>query len=146
VIGMNTAIVSQVGQSAGISFAVPINAIARILPQLIENGRVIRADLGITRVYTTGEGLLVLEVAEEGPAERAGIQAIKFRVERGPGFIRRTLVHESADLIVAVEHKRVRNVDELLTEIEKHRPGEFVRLTVVRDGKPIDVRVQLGQS
>ena len=49
VIGMNTAIVSNVGQSAGISFAVPINAIARILPQLIENGKVIRADLGIAR-------------------------------------------------------------------------------------------------
>jgi len=51
--------VSQVGQSAGISFAVPINAIVRILDQLIQNGRVIRADLGITRVYATGQGLLV---------------------------------------------------------------------------------------
>ncbi|MGO9464202.1 MAG: S1C family serine protease [Isosphaeraceae bacterium] len=146
VIGMNTAIVSQVGQSAGISFAVPINAIARILPQLIENGRVIRADLGISRVYTTGEGLLVLEIAEGGPAERAGIQPIKVRVERGLGFMRQTLLPETADLIVAIEHKRVHNVDELLTEVEKHRPGEFVRVTVVRDGKPIDLRVQLGRS
>src|ERR1017187_779905 len=66
VIGMNTAIVSQVGQSAGISFAVPINSIARILDQLIENGRVIRADLGITRVYSTGEGLLVVALVEGG--------------------------------------------------------------------------------
>jgi S1-C subfamily serine protease len=146
VIGMNTAILSQVGQSAGISFAVPINAISRILPQLIENGRVIRADLGITRVYTTSEGLLVLEVTDGGPAERAGIQPIKVRIERGLGFIRRTLVPETADLIVAIEHKRVRNVDDLLTEVEKHRPGEIVRVTVVRDGKPMDVRVQLGQS
>ncbi len=146
VIGMNTAIVSQVGQSAGISFAVPINAIARVLPQLIENGRVIRADLGITRVYTTSEGLLVLEIAEGGPAERAGIQPIKVRLERGRGFVRQTLLPETADLIVAVEHKRVRNVDELLTEVEKHRPGEIVRVTVVRDGKPIDIRVQLGRS
>jgi S1-C subfamily serine protease len=147
VIGMNTAIVSQVGQSAGISFAVPINAIARILPQLIENGRVIRADLGITRVYTTGEGLLVLELADGGAAERAGIQPIKVRIERlGPNYIRRTLVPESADLIVAVEHKRVHNVDELLTEVEKHRPGETIRVTVIRDGKPLDVQVQLGQS
>ena len=69
VIGMNTAIVSQVGQSAGISFAVPINAISRILGQLIENGRVIRADLGISRVYATGEGLLVVSLIENGPAE-----------------------------------------------------------------------------
>ena len=59
VIGMNTAIVSQVGQSAGISFAVPINGITRILKPLIEKGRVIRADLGITSVYATENGLLV---------------------------------------------------------------------------------------
>jgi S1-C subfamily serine protease len=147
VIGMNTAIVSQVGQSAGISFAVPINAIARVLPQLIENGRVIRADLGITRVYTTSEGLLVLELADGGAAERAGIQPIKVRIERlGPNYIRRTLVPETADLIVGVEHKRVHNVDELLTEVEKHRPGEMIRVTVIRDGKPMDIQVQLGQS
>ena len=82
VIGMNTAILSQVGQSAGISFAVPINAITRILKPLIEHGRVIRADLGITRVFTTSEGLLVLGVAEGGPADRAGIQPIRMQVVR----------------------------------------------------------------
>src|SRR5271165_2575897 len=77
VIGMNTAIISQVGQSAGISFAVPINAITRILRPLIENGRVIRADLGIS-VYATDDGLLVMAVVDGGPAEQAGIQpAIK---------------------------------------------------------------------
>ena len=72
VIGMNTAIISQVGQSAGISFAVPINSITRILKPLIENGRVIRADLGITKVYATGEGLLVMALVDGGPAEQAG--------------------------------------------------------------------------
>jgi S1-C subfamily serine protease len=147
VIGMNTAIVSQVGQSAGISFAVPINAISRILQQLIENGRVIRADLGITHVYATGEGLLVRAVVEGGPAERAGIQPVRMRVERlAPGIIRRSLDPDSADLIVAIEHKRVRTVEELLTEVEKHRPGETIRVTVVRDGKPVDIPVRLGQS
>jgi S1-C subfamily serine protease len=147
VIGMNTAIVSQVGQSAGISFAVPINAISRYLPQLIQNGRVIRADLGIVRVYTTADGLLVLELAEGGPAERAGIHPIKLRVQRlGPGVIRPSFDIDSADLIVAIEHRRVHNVDELLTEVEKHRPGEIIRVTVVRGGRPTDIRVQLGQS
>ena len=124
VIGMNTAIISQVGQSAGISFAVPINSITRILTQLIENGRVIRADLGITRVYATGEGLLVVAMAEGGPAERAGIRPAQVRVERfGPRFVRRYLDPDSADLIVAIEHKRVKTVEELLTEVEKHQPG-----------------------
>jgi S1-C subfamily serine protease len=147
VIGLNTAIVSQVGQSAGISFAVPINAIARILSQLIVNGRVIRADLGITRVYATGGGLLVLDLAEGGPADQAGIQPIRLRVEQiAPGIIRKSLDHESADLVVAVEHKRVRTVEELLNEVEKHHPGDTVRVTVVRDGKSLDVPVRLGRS
>ena len=147
VIGMNTAIVSHVGQSAGISFAVPVNAISRILDQLIKNGRVIRADLGITKIYATGEGLLVLAIVEGGPAEQAGLQPVRMKVERiAPGVIRRSLDPESADLIVAINHKRVRSVEELLTEVEKHRPGENVRLTVVRDGQPVDIVVQLGRS
>jgi len=147
VIGMNTAIVSHVGQSAGISFAVPINAVTRILPQLIENGRVIRADLGITKVFAASDGLLVMAIEEGGPADRAGIQPVRLKVERiAPGYIRKTLDPDSADLIVAIEHKRVRTVEELLTEVEKHRPGENVRVTVIRDGRPRDIVVQLGQS
>jgi S1-C subfamily serine protease len=146
VIGMNTAIVSHVGQSSGISFAVPINAISRILRQLIEKGRVIRSDLGIAKVYATGEGLLVMAIVEGGPADRAGVQPVRMKIERGPGYIRKSLDPDSADLIVAVDHKRVRTVDELLTEVEKHRPGENIRLTVVRDGQPVDIVVVLGQS
>jgi S1-C subfamily serine protease len=146
VIGMNTAIVSQVGQSAGISFAVPINGISRILDELIQNGRVVRADLGISRVFATGQGLLVVSTEEGGPAERAGIQGVRVRIERGRGGIRRSLDPESADLIVAIEHKRVHTVDELLTEVEKHRPGETIRVTVVRDDKPTDILVRLGKS
>ena len=147
VIGMNTAIVSQVGQSAGISFAVPINGIRRILDQLIQNGRVIRADLGIRKFLATGKGLLVVSLVEGGPAEQAGIQGVKLRVERlGPGIIRRSLDPDTADLIVAVDHKRVHTLEELLTEVEKHRPGDVTRITVVRDGQPMDVAVRLGQS
>jgi S1-C subfamily serine protease len=147
VIGMNTAIISQVGQSAGISFAVPINSITRILKPLIENGRVIRADLGITKVYSTDEGLLVLALVEGGPAEQAGIQAVRIRQMRlGMGLVRQFLDTDSADLIVAIEHRRVKTVDELLTEVEKHRPGETIRVTVMRGGRPTDVRVRLGKS
>ena len=146
VIGMNTAIISQVGQSAGISFAVPINSITRILQPLIENGRVIRADLGITRVYATGEGLLVMALADGGPAEQAGIRPAQVKEERLGLFVRRYLDTDSADLIVAIDHRRVKTVDELLTEVEKHQPGETIRVTVVRNGQPEDIRVQLGQS
>jgi S1-C subfamily serine protease len=147
VIGMNTAIISSIGQSAGVSFAVPINSITRILKPLIDEGHVVRADLGVTRFYATEEGLLVLALTDGGPAEKAGIRPIQMRIERvGPGFIRRSLDPDSADLIVAVDHKRVKTLDELLTEVEKHQPGQDARITVVRDGKPMDVVVKLGKS
>lgn len=146
VIGMNTAIMSQVGQSAGISFAVPINAIARIIKPLIEHGRVIRADLGITRVFTTNEGLVVLGLVEDGPAERAGIQPIQVKVVRYGGALIRKLDPESADVLVAIDGKPVHNVDELLTEVESHAPGEVAKVTVLRGGQPVEIRVTLGQS
>ena len=146
VIGMNTAIISQVGQSAGISFAVPINSITRILQPLIQNGRVIRADLGITRVYATGEGLLVMALNEGGPAEKAGIQPAQIKEEQLGLFLRRYVDTDAADLIVAIEHRRVKTVDELLTEVEKHQPGEVVRVTVIRNGQPEDIPVKLGRS
>jgi S1-C subfamily serine protease len=146
VIGMNTAIVSQVGQSAGISFAVPINAIARILKPLIEHGRVIRADLGVTKVFTTNQGLVVMGITDGGPADRAGIRPIQTKVVRyGTALVRR-LDPDSADAIVAVDDRRVQSVDELLTEVESHAPGDVVKVTVLRDGKLVDVQVTLGQS
>jgi len=146
VIGMNTAIISQVGQSAGISFAVPINSIQRIIKPLIEHGRVIRADIGVTRVYTTSKGLLVLGVIEGGPADQAGIQPIQLRVFRYGQRLVRRLDPESADLIVAIDGKPVQSVDELLTEVESHAPGDVIKVTVVRDGQPRDIAVTLGQS
>ena len=146
VIGMNTAIISQVGQSAGISFAVPITSVLRILKPLIEHGRVIRADLGVTRVFTTNEGLLVLAVAEDGPAAAAGIRPIRTRVMRYGSQLIQRLDPETADMIVAIDGKRVRNVEELLTEVEAHSPGQTVTVTVIREGRAKDISVTLGQS
>jgi S1-C subfamily serine protease len=146
VIGMNTAIVSNVGQSAGISFAVPINAIQRILKPLIEHGRVIRADLGVRRVLTTDAGLLVVELLDGGPASRAGILPMSTRVERlGPYIVRRP-DPESADVIEAVNGKPVKSVDDLLNEVESHAPGDVVTVTVIRGGRPRDIKVTLGRS
>jgi S1-C subfamily serine protease len=142
VIGMNTAILSQVGQSAGISFAVPINSIKRILRPLIEEGRVVRADLGLSRVYRTAKGVLVLGVVEGGPAEEAGLRPIQARRTRyGP-----VIVPESADLIVAIDGKPVKTYEDLLTEVEAHAPGDKVVVKVIRNGKAVDVPVKLGKS
>jgi S1-C subfamily serine protease len=146
VIGMTTAIISQVGQSAGIGFAVPINSIQRILKPLIQHGRVIRADLGVRRVLTTDKGLLVVELLEGGPADRAGIQPMSTRVERLGPYIMRRPDPESADLIVAVDGKPSKSVDELLTEVEAHTPGEVVTITVLRGGRRRDIKVTLGRS
>jgi S1-C subfamily serine protease len=146
VIGMNTAILSQVGQSAGISFAVPINAIHRILRPLLEHGRVIRADLGVTRVYRHNDGLLVLGLVDGGPADRAGLRSIGVKVVRTAFGPVRRLDPDSADVIVAIDGKPVTTVDDLLTEVESHAPGDRVTVTVRRDGRSVDVAVTLGES
>jgi S1-C subfamily serine protease len=145
-IGMNTAILSQVGQSAGISFTVPINAIKRILRPLIEQGRVIRADLGLTRVYRTNDGLLVLQIVEDGPAEQAGIRPIKEKRYRFGNYVTTRPDPESADLIVAIDGKPVKSYEDLLTEVEAHAPGDKVVVTVIRKGRKVDIPVKLGRS
>ena len=143
---MNTAILSQVGQSAGIGFAVPIGSIKRILRPLIEQGWVTRPDLGLTRVYRTGEGLLVLGIVEGGPADRAGVRALQIRRFRQGRSIVARPDPESADRVVALDGKPVATYDELLAEVEAHQPGEAVALTVVRDGKQVDLEVTLGEA
>jgi len=146
VIGMTTAILSNVGQSAGIGFAVPITSIRRILRPLIEQGHVTRADLGLTRVYRTREGLLVLGVVEGGPADRAGLRPLQLRRFRYGGAIITRPDPESADLIVSIGGKPIRTHDELLAEVEAHAPGEDVVVTVIRGGKQVDVPVTLGKT
>jgi S1-C subfamily serine protease len=146
VIGMNTAIVSQVNQSAGIGFAVPINAIKRILKPLIERGRVIRADLGLREVFVTDRGLYIIDLDEDGPAARAGLKPIEVVVERLGRYYRRRPDPDAADRIVAIDGKPVRSVDDLLTEVEAHQPGDTVTVTTVRNGRRRDVRVVLGST
>lgn len=144
VIGMNTAIASKTGESAGVGFAIPINIIARIVPQLIASGHVARPDIGIAQVVQTAEGLLIAKLTPGGPAERAGLlnaRMVSKRIRRGP------LVYESrdiaADKIVAVDDQPVRTVDDFLTIIEDKQPGDQVAVKVVRDGKEVTVRVTL---
>ncbi len=146
VIGVNTAILSPVGQSAGIGFAVPINTIKRILSSLIENGRVVRADLGLKQVYATDQGIYILDLVEGGPADAAGLRPLEIVVERFGRFYRRRPDPESADRIIAVEGKPVTTLDELLSEIESHAPGEKVKIRVIREGKAREVEVTLGES
>ncbi len=147
VIGLTTAIISRVSQSAGIGFAVPVNSMKRVVPQLITRGRVIRADIGIRRALQTDMGLLITDIVEGGPADRAGLQPLEVRYQRLDAFrVRRIIDVESADIIKAIDGKPVKSFAELLTEVETRPPGASVTLTVVRGGKTRNVAVVLGRS
>jgi len=139
-IGMNWAIASKTGESAGVGFAIPINTIARVVPQLLSRGRVVRPDAGIAKVYQTDRGLLVAMLTPGGPAEMGGL--------RGPGGTQLgPLVYvdrSAADLIVGVDGQPVRNADDFLTIVESKEPGQQIVLTVVREGKKLNLNVVLG--
>ena len=121
-IGMNTAIASRTGENTGVGFAIPVNNIRRVVPQLIENGRVIRPDLGITRVYQVEQGLVIATLAPDGPAERAGLRGFRLvrqQQRRGPFVYEETQIDRStADLIIAVEGRQVRVADDLLSIVD----------------------------
>jgi S1-C subfamily serine protease len=146
-IGMNTAIASSTGQSAGVGFAVPSVSIARVVPQLIQRGKVIRPDCGITRVMQTEEGLLIATMQPGGPAERAGLQGFKILKQRrakGP-FVYETqsIDRKSADLITAVDGEKIKSASDFLSLVEARRPGDTVLLTILRQGREIKVPLQL---
>lgn len=144
-IGMNTAIASRTGQNSGIGFAIPSNLISRVIPELIEHGRVIRPDIGIVQVLRTEEGLRVLQMDPGGPAIKAGLRGPAIR-HRKSGFVVFEFEDRSAaDLIVGVNDKKTLEVDEFLSEIESHRPGDVVSLVIIREGKPMRVNVTLGK-
>ena len=145
-IGMNTAIISRVGQSSGIGFAVPVNIIKRIIPQLIEHGRVIRADLGIARVTSIEGGLLIAQLVPGGAAQKAGLRGPQILVERRGVYELRRIDRSKADIIVGIDDQPIRTWDELLSRVESKKPGDEVEMVVIRQGRPMKVRVTLGES
>ncbi len=149
-VGMNTAIASSTGENTGIGFAIAVNTIKRVVPQLIEDGQVTRPDLGIARVFERGDGLLIASLAPGGPAERAGLRGfrlVRTRKRQGSYILEQTRVDQSkADLIIGIDGTRVRTVDELLSLIEQKKPGDVELVSVMRDGQQMDVSVTLGVS
>jgi S1-C subfamily serine protease len=146
-IGMNTAIASKTGENAGVGFAIPVNTIARVVPQLIRSGRVSRPDLGITRVYETEYGLLIAGLEPGGAGEKAGLrgpQIVRRRKRQGPiVYEYQTLDRTAADLIVAADGQPIHSADDLLTIADNKKPGEVLVITVVRDKQRLDVPVRL---
>ena len=147
IIGINTAILSKVGQNSGIGFAIPINTIKRIIKELIAYGYVVRPNIGILQVYETGNGLLVTQLEQNGPAEQAGIQGPKLIIRRSGAVEYRAIDRSQADLIVSIDEKNISSLDELLEYIESKKPSDVVKVRVVRPNKKVlDVSVKLGKT
>jgi S1-C subfamily serine protease len=148
VIGMTWAIASKTGESAGVGFAIPINTIARVVPQLLKNGRVIRPEVGISKVYPTEAGLVIAVLDPGGPAQQAGLQGFKIVTQRkrqGPFVYEYKAVDRSAaDTIVAVDGQPTKTPDAFLTAIDSKQPGDQVVITVIRRGQQYNVSVRLG--
>lgn len=142
-IGINSAILSQSGDSAGIGFAVPINQIKRVLPELIATGKVLRPKLGWVLVNTT-QGPMVRRVLPGGPADLAGVEPIERRVD--PVFLQEYIRDfDRADLIYKVNGKRVSTPDEVEDAISQIASGSEVVFTLRRggiDGREREVRIK----
>jgi len=145
-IGINTAIATTSGQSAGVGFAIPASLIARVVPQLLVHGRVIRPETGINRVFVTEGGLLIAELRPDGPAAKAGLQGPHVtRTRRGPIIVQK-VDKSAADLIVAIDGEKVKSTDDFLSYIDQKRPGDQVILTIVRGGRKLEVPLTLSAS
>ncbi len=152
VIGINTAIFTPTGATAGIGFAIPINTAKKIAEDLIRDGVVHRAFLGINSLPLTrdlaqaldlpvSEGFLVERVTAGGPAQRAGIRGGSRMVR--VGFYQLAI---GGDVIVAVDGKPVSESLDITLALNRKRPGDAITLTLYRDGKKMDVRVTLGDA
>jgi S1-C subfamily serine protease len=149
-IGMNVAIATKSGQNAGLGFAIPINRIARYVPELVASGKITRPDIGIVAVMETPEGLQIVRTNDGGPAAKAGLrgwQIVRRQVRRGPFTENQQKQDRSAaDLIVAIDGQTVDSASALIEAIESHKPGDRIVLTIVRGGQRQQVPVTLGAT
>lgn len=152
VIGVNTAMNSLSGVSGGVGFAVPIHTVKRVLPDLIATGSYRYPWLGITGTdlrpahreamgIAVGRGAIIDAVAPNGPAARAGLRGATGSVE-----LLGETIGIGGDVIVMIDDRPVRQFDDLLIHLVRtKRPGDTVRLTVVREGQEQQVTVTLGE-
>jgi len=147
-IGMCVAIATKTGQNAGVGFAIPIDRIKQIVPELIRSGRIIRADIGIMEVMETESGLVIARLNPDGAAAKAGLQGFRRVVQRrrqGPiTYETETIDRSHADRILEVDGQPMRTGVQFRDKIGEYRPGNVIHLTLVRDGKKMQVPVTLG--
>ncbi len=140
-IGMNMMIYSPSGASVGIGFAVPVDIIKKIVPQLIEHGRAAQPGIGISvlrddqRLRLLGEaaGVVVRDVEGGSPADQAGVRGL--RVSRGRLAL--------GDIIVGMDDRAVKGYDDLYSAFDRHKVGDVVEFTFLRGGGKRKVRIEL---
>lgn len=138
-IGVNTAIYSPSGGYAGIGFAVPVDTVNSIVPQIIEHGRVIEPGIGVSFVdkrvaQRLGvKGLLILHIAKNSPAAKAGLQ--------GTSQLKNEIV--LGDVIVAINGVEVTSLADLQDEMERFGLGAEVKFTVLRNGRATEIVMKL---
>src|SRR6202048_3947334 len=151
VIGINSAIYTPSGTTAGIGFAIPINTAKRIAQDLITEGRVHMAYIGVQTISVGGylaqaldlpveQGLLVETAAKGGPAAAAGVRGGDRVAQAG---MQRIAI--GGDVIVAIDGAKIANTMDLNIILNRKRPGDTVTLTVYRGGKKLDIPVKLGE-
>jgi S1-C subfamily serine protease len=147
-IGINTAIASSSGGSHGIGFAIPSKTITRIVPHLLKNGKVIRGETGIeggrvvVRKYPGGikvQGLLIMSLTENGPAEKGGLRGPK--TVRSRGSIQ--FDESTADIITAVDGVPIMEPEDFTAIIDDRVPNDRVVFDVFREGKTLQIPITL---
>ena len=140
-IGMNTMIYSPSGASSGVGFAVPVDTVRKIVPQIIQYGKVIRPDIGGVQFVRDEvarragiEGAVILEVARGGRAYNLGLRGL-YRDNFGRLLIR--------DVITAIDAMKIKSWDDLFTALDGYKIGDKVTLTVEREGKSRKVDIEL---
>ena len=152
VLGINSQIKSASGGGEGVGFAVPVDTVRRSLQELREDGRVSYGYLGVTSsvLYPqlaerlglpVDDGAVVMEVVPDSPADDAGIEAGGDTID----FQGQQDIPKAADVIVAVDGRKVDRVEDLSDVISELDEGDRVELRVLRDGEERTVRVKLGE-
>lgn len=141
VIGVNTQILSPSGASSGVGFAVPVDTVRRIVPQLIAHGRIIRPVLGVEldegrfSAQAGLGGVMVLGVNEGSGAHRAGIEAAQIDMRSGAVIV--------GDVIVAIDGQPIKSADDVYRALDTREPGQSVTVELERERKRRSVRVEL---
>jgi len=153
VIGVNAQIVSQSNSSSGIGFAIPVSIVKRVVPALIKDGHYNYAWLGISGTSLTLDlneamnlpadqrGVLVQDVTQGGPAEKAGVQT-----GQNQATVNGRQITTGGDVVIAADGQPVTGMDDVIDYLfNNKRPGDKMTLTVLRDGQQKDIQVTLGE-